>query len=154
MTSTENNLHFHCPPLHPFSLLWVVTLPQHKSNGITSCLKHFNSSTSDEAHIFHRGLKGHSGWSLCLPLGSHFSSLSFLPGPLSMPEVCTISNTFRSEISLPHPLFLPQHTSHSCYSPCLEHVHTPFLLTTAHPSSLSSNITTHWGLSCCSHHSF
>ena len=31
--------------------------------------------------------------------------------------------------------------------------HTRFLLTAAHPLSLSSNITTHWGLSCCSHHS-
>ena len=53
MTSAENNLHFHCPPLRPFSIPWAVTLPQHKSNGITSCLKYFNSSASDEAHISH-----------------------------------------------------------------------------------------------------
>ena len=32
------------------------------------------------------------------------------------------------------------------------HRYIVILLTTAHPSSLSSNITTHWGRSCCSHH--
>lgn len=83
------------PPIPSPHLRDIV--PKHKADGIAALLKAFQQLHLQKDHVPHRGFIDHARLGLCSPLGSHFSSPSFLAGPACVPGSLHRSHRIRGQ---------------------------------------------------------